>query len=355
MQSDTWDRARPLIFAGLILLAVVALSLAVIQIRQVLATLFIGVILGVTLNPFVETMARLKVPRVPAILLVYFAVGALLAIVTAYGAYEFTQQDITANVDEIRQDYDNLQQGTPLPSSGQIEQWLKSASKGATGGIAGQVLTFVSALAGIVTIMFTAVLFSITQDRSRQVVLSFFPPKNRERASEMLSKYATGLRGYVRGEAISMTTIGIITFTGLSLLGVPLAVPLAFIAFLLELLPMIGPWIALVPALAVGFTQGTWTGLEVLGLYLAIQAFESYLLTPMVHSRESEVPALLIFVSVIVGGSLMGILGALLALPIAIILHTTYFELVEPWNRRRFGEEDQGAEEPEEDREAVTA
>ena len=95
MQSDTWDRARPLIFAGLILLAVVALSLAVIQIRQVLATLFIGVILGVTLNPFVETMARLKVPRVPAILLVYFAVGALLAIVTAYGAYEFTQQDIT--------------------------------------------------------------------------------------------------------------------------------------------------------------------------------------------------------------------------------------------------------------------
>ena len=96
--------------------------------------------------------------------------------------------------------------------------------------------------------------------------------------------------------------------------------------------------IALIPAVIVGFTQGPWTGLGVLALYLAIQAFESYVLTPMVHSRESEVPAFLIFVSVVIGGALMGVLGALVALPIAIILHITYFELVKPWNRRRFGE-----------------
>ena len=338
MKSRDWDNARPIILAGTIVLAFLFLSLALFQIRQVLAVLFVGVILGVTLNPFVDAMARFRMPRIVAILTVYLAVAILLALVTAYGVYEFSRADLAGDIERVRADYDGMSEGTVLPTSDELESSLRSAGQNLLGGLAGQVFTVASVIGGIATILFTAILFSITQNRTREVFLSFVHPTHRERTGEMLWKYARGLRGYARGEIIAMTTIGLITFAGLSLLNVPLAVPLAFIAFLLELLPMIGPWIALIPAVIVGFTQGPWTGLGVLALYLAIQAFESYVLTPMVHSRESEVPAFLIFVSVVIGGALMGVLGALVALPIAIILHITYFELVKPWNRRRFGE-----------------
>lgn len=338
MSSRTWDRARPIVVAGVILFLFIFLFMLAVQIRQILAVLFLGVIVGVTLNPFVDVMARFKVPRVGAILLVYLFVAALLAMVTAYGVYQASQQDFVGELDQIRSDYDSMVQGTGLPSSNDIEDGVRSAAQDWVGGLAGRVMTVVSAFVGVVTILFTAILFSITQNRMRELLLDFFAPDRRERAEEMLGKYAKGLRGYARGEIIAMTTIGVVTFIGLTIIGVPLAVPLAFIAFLFELFPMIGPWIALIPALIVGFTQGTWVGLQVLGLYLVIQAFESYILTPMVHSRESEVPAFLIFGSVLFGGALMGILGALVALPVAILLHITYFELVRPWNRRRFGE-----------------
>jgi predicted PurR-regulated permease PerM len=338
MTAEDWNRARPIIAAGLVLLGVVILALAALQIRQVLAVLFLGLILGITLNPFVEVMARRKVPRVAAILLVYLAVAAVLAAIVAYAVFEASNEDFAGNIDRVREDYDSLQEGTFLPSSDEIERGLRDASKGALGGLGGQLLTVASAFAGIVTIMFVAILFSVTQDRLREVVLSFVPPGGRGRAGDLMDKFAVDLRGYARGEITAMTLIGVVTFVGLSIIGVPLAVPLAFIAFLFELLPMIGPWLALIPALAIGFTQGMWTGILVLVLYLGIQAFESYVVTPLVHGRASDVPALLLFVAVAIGGALMGILGALIALPLAVLLHTTYFEVVQPWNERRFGE-----------------
>lgn len=350
MDSQTWANARPIALAGTIVLGVLFLCMALFQVRQVLAVLFVGVILGVTLNPFVDAMSRFRVPRVVAILIVYLAVAALLAVVVAYGVYEFSREDFGSDIDRVRADYNEIRRDTILPTSNELEGTLTTAGKNLLGGLAGQVFTIASVVGGIATILFTAILFSITQNRSRDVFLSFIHPRHRDQAEAMLGKYARGLRGYARGEAIAMTTIGAITFVGLSLLDIPLAVPLAFFAFLLELLPMIGPWIALIPAVVVGFTQGAWTGVAVLGLYLAIQAFESYILTPMVHSRESEVPAFLIFVAVVIGGSLMGVLGALVALPVAILAHITYFELVRPWNLRRFGESTQVTDGPSEER-----
>jgi len=119
---------------------------------------------------------------------------------------------------------------------------------------------------------------------------------------------------------------------------VDFALILAFIAFLMEAVPMIGPWIAFIPAFAVALTDSTWTAIQVSILFLGIQAFENYFVTPVIHGRGSEVPAMLIFVALLVGGALMGIMGALVALPAAVCIHVLFMELVVPLAREQVGE-----------------
>ena len=153
MKSRDWDNARPIILAGTIVLAFLFLSLALFQIRQVLAVLFVGVILGVTLNPFVDAMARFRVPRIVAILTVYLAVAILLALVTAYGVYEFSRADLAGDIERVRADYDGMSEGTVLPTSDELESSLRSAGQNLLGGLAGQVFTVASVIGGIATIL----------------------------------------------------------------------------------------------------------------------------------------------------------------------------------------------------------
>lgn len=338
MTSDVWERARPIVLAGIVLISFTALGLLAFQLRDVLLVLFLGIVLGVTLNPFTEFMRRFRVPRVGAILVVYGLVALLLVGVGIYAGLQIADQDYGAELDEIRRDYEDLRAGTDLPTAQEVEDALIDVGERVLSGLAGQVFSFISAIVGLVSILFTAILFSTTQDRLRDVTLSFFPPDLRDNVDQLLHKYAVGLRGFARGELIAMVTIGAVTFIGLSLLGVRLAAVLAFFAFLMELLPIIGPWIAFIPALVISLTQGPWMAVQVSILYLGIQMFENYVVTPLVHSRETEVPALLIFVAITVGGAMMGILGALIALPVAVILRITYIEVIKPWNQKRYNE-----------------
>jgi predicted PurR-regulated permease PerM len=346
MDSETWRATRPIALAGLLLLGTLLALLIILQLRQLLAVIFLGFVLGITLNPFVEFMSRYRVPRVAAILFIYLVTALLLAGFMTYAAYEISTTDFETELDDLRADYDELREGTPLPRSQRVEEGIQDAGSRVLNGVAGQVPAIVSAFGAMATVLFTAVMFSITQARMRDVGLSFIRPEHRPRAEQYLSRLAIGIRGYVRGEAISMLVIGVVTYIGLMLLGIKLAAVLAFIAFIFELLPMIGPWIAFIPALAVSLTDGFWAAVQVTLLYAGIQAFESYVVLPLVHGRHSEMPALLIFVAVAIGGVLMGVLGALIALPLAVILYITYFEFVQPWNERRF-HEDEFEDEPE--------
>jgi predicted PurR-regulated permease PerM len=171
----------------------------------------------------------------------------------------------------------------------------------------------------------------------RVIALSFASPHQRPDFEAVLDKVAVGLRGFMRGEAIAMVIIGVVTYIGLTIIGIRLPLLLAFLAFLLEVLPLLGPWLAFFPALAIAATHGVWAMVAVSLLYLGIQAFENYIVTPMVHARESQMPAMLIFTALLIGGGLMGLMGALIALPAAVILHILFFEVLMPWNDRRLG------------------
>ena len=304
--------------AGLAILGVVLLVLLAIQLRQILAVLFIGVVLGVSLNPLVSLLGRARLPEVAAVLLVYFATEGL-----------------DLQLEQIRSEYDGFQKGTSLPTSNNIEAALRDAAGGAASGAIGKAVSFVSGVLYFFTVLFTALLFTVTQDRMRTLVLSFVETQSRSEVERVLHVLAHRLRRFMVGEFIAMLAIGVTAYVGLLIIGIKFPLILGFLAFLSEVLPLIGPWIAFIPAFAIALTQGVWPAIAVALLYLLILGFENYVVTPVVHGHESQMPALLILVAILTGGTLMGALGALVALPVAVIAHTLFFEVVVPWNERR--------------------
>jgi predicted PurR-regulated permease PerM len=338
VDGDSWRMVRTLALAGIIVVIFIAAMMVAVQMRMILAVLFLGIVIGVALNPITETLNRLKVPRLATVLIVYLAVFGLLA-----GAIYFaTLQvgDLDFQLAELRGSYDQLAEDYGLPDSEQVEASAGELLGGFGAGFIGQAFGVLTGLLYIFTILVTAALFSVTQDRMRDAVLSFVHPRKREDVEAVMHKLADGMRGYVTGQFVTMLAVGLITYIGLLIIGVDAPLLLALFAFIFELLPMIGPWIAFLPAFAVALTDGFWTALQVSFLYLAIQQIESYIIAPLVYGNRARVPGLLILSALLLGGSLMGVLGAIAALPLAVCLHILFFEVVVPWNERRFAQVD---------------
>jgi len=325
---------------GAAVLGVVLLVMLLLELRTLIAVLFLGVIVGLALSPVAEQLNRWRVPKVIAVLAVYLVIAGLLALFVWYAAIELTDEfsELEDRVEELRADYDEWAQDRGWPISDDAGEFLSDNGSGFANNAVSQAFNIAGSLFYVFTIFFVGLLFTISKDRMRGMAMSLLEPGQRERTEEILDKLGHRLRRYVLAELATMFVVGGLTYAGLTLLGIRFPLILATIAFLLEMLPTIGPWLAYIPALAVALTQGWEEALKVSALYLGIQAAENYLIVPLVHGREAEMPALLIIVAILVGGALMGVLGALIALPVAVILQTLFLDVFVPWRRRKIEE-----------------
>lgn len=166
-------------------------------------------------------------------------------------------------------------------------------------------------------IVITLVLFIAFQfDLYRAGVLRLVPPRQRERAGDVLDDLSRTLSLWLIGRIIAMLVITVMSVIGLWILGVPLALVLALIAGFLNFIPNIGPIAAAVPAGLLALLQGPSTLLWVIALYTFIQVVESYLLTPYIQQKAIDMPPAILIVTQVVMGVLLGFLGLLLATPL---------------------------------------
>ena len=147
-------------------------------------------------------------------------------------------------------------------------------------------------------------------------------PSIRPRGDQVVQACARTLRDWLVAQLLAMSAVGILTALGLWLAGVPLALALGLIAGLLAFVPNIGPIIAIVPALLMAFPEGVTTLLIVLVNYMGVQALESYIITPLVQQEKVSLPPVLVISTQLLFGVLFGILGLMLASPIAAVAMT---------------------------------
>ncbi len=154
-------------------------------------------------------------------------------------------------------------------------------------------------------------------ERLLELFLHIIPSKEKGRVKDLMKEIAVVTGKYIRGNVFISLICGVVVFVGLSLLHVPYALPLAVFAAVLDLLPLVGQTIGAIPAVLIGFSVSPLTGLFVIILHLLYQQAENAIISPVIYNKALNLFPAVSFLAVIIGGSLFGILGAFLALPVA--------------------------------------
>jgi predicted PurR-regulated permease PerM len=197
----------------------------------------------------------------------------------------------------------------------QVQPLLKS--------LAGSSLTiFSSSLAAILNLLFVAILtiMLLAQPTSyRRVFIALFPSFYRRRVSGILTECEESLGKWFGGAILSMLVVAALSFIGLIVLGIPLALAQAILAGLLNFIPNVGPTLSVVIPMAIALLDEPWKAIAIFVIYLLIQQFESNFLTPYIMSQQVALLPAITLVSQIFFTTFFGFLGLLLALPLTVV------------------------------------
>ncbi|OGG08014.1 hypothetical protein A3D05_00655 [Candidatus Gottesmanbacteria bacterium RIFCSPHIGHO2_02_FULL_40_24] len=288
------------------------------QIAEIISWLFISFILMSAFKPMVDGLEKYRIPRVLGIILIY--IGLILVIIFAGSTILPPLVNQTLNLAERLPSYLNilLPQADidPRSFSQQITTLGENIFKVSLG-----IFNNIVALFTIFVITFYLTLERKNLDAYLQQVLGDGPG---ETVITVIKKVEERLGAWVRGQLALLLSIGIFTYIGLVLLGIPFALPLAILAGILEIIPNIGPILASLPAIIVSFTVSSLHPVFMIILYFAIQQLENQIVVPIVMSRVVGVPPLVTILAILVGLKIGGIGGAVLAVPIVVTVETVF-------------------------------
>jgi predicted PurR-regulated permease PerM len=173
------------------------------------------------------------------------------------------------------------------------------------------------AIANVLIVVFFAVFMAAQPKPYVEGFLFLVPRRRRNRAREVLYEIGNVLRRWLVGQSLLAVCVALLTGVGLALLGAPFAVALGLVAGLMEFVPYIGPFVAAVPAILVGFGDGPQLALKIALLFLAIQMIESYVLAPLIQHKAVHLPPAAILFAQVLMGAIVGALGVAVATPLA--------------------------------------
>jgi len=179
----------------------------------------------------------------------------------------------------------------------------------------------------VVTTLFFSFYLTIEEGFIRNTLGYFLNEKDALRAAILIEKTEKRLGGWLLGEFTLMVVIGCMTYVGLALLGFRYALPLSIIAGLLEVVPNIGPVFSTIPAIIVGVAQAPILGVAAVVLYFTVQQLENHLIVPYVMKKTVGLSPIITLVALVIGGQLFGVLGMILAIPLALFLETLLTEI----------------------------
>ena len=308
--------------------------------RGALPAFFIGLALAFVLDPAVTFLARRGVPRWAGVLVMYAALVAVIWGIVAYALPPITQQarelveqlpQLGAAVGDLEQALIDWYEGLPLPEDlrSLIDEQLAASGQALADFLSGLLAPTLTALLRAATFLLGLVvipvwLFFVLKDRDRftRSVAGAMPPSWRADVENALALLGRVGGRWVRGQLLLGLSVFVATVIGLGLLTVvgftefgQFTLILALIAGVLEWLPIIGPIVAAVPAILIGLSIGLPAAIAAAILYTGIQQLENHILVPKVMGDAVDLHPAVMIMSLVIGGALFGIGGAILAAP----------------------------------------
>lgn len=303
-------------------LAILAGIWLVLQIRDILFLVFIAFLLMTAIYPLVAWLEKIRLPRAVSILLVYVVVLGLLGVAIGSAIPGIVSQTSTlaATLPEVTSKvlpYWNVDIRTMTQQIGPLSENVLQVTLGIFSNL---VTTF--------TVLVFTFYFILERGRAESTLTDLFGTTIGKQATDILRVIERKLGYWVRGELLLMTIIGVLTYIGLTLLHIDFALPLAIIAGLLEIVPMIGPVISAVPAVLLALAVSPILALSVAILYFAIQQLENNVFVPLIMKRSVGLSPIITILALMIGARFGGLIGAILAVPTVVVLQVLFTTLV---------------------------
>jgi predicted PurR-regulated permease PerM len=326
-----------------------------VRLREVVIQLLLAVIVAAGMTPLVDRIAQPRdlgiggrtwtPPRALVVLMLYLLLLATIGVIGALVAPPVVDdiEDLISRLpdyaasfqawlDTAPQQYPFLA-GFNLDFDQELGDQLRALSA-QLAAILGQTANLVRVLFGVlggalngILVLVLALYITQDSDRIQRYLVGFLPPDRQEQAMRVSARIGDRLGGWLRGQILLSAIIGTITLVGLSVIGVRYAVVLALIAAIGEAIPLVGPIISAVPAIAVALFQSPLQGLLTLVLYILVQQLENHLVVPKVMERAVALHPLAVIIALLAGSQLLGVTGAILSVPVTAALSVVLSEV----------------------------
>lgn len=319
--------------------------------RDLVMIVVTSVILASSVEPGIKFLSRLRIHRIPSVLLVYLSVAVLFfgLIIGFVPPIVNEAADITQKLPSMLQSVDKNVLGDKGILTGALSvnkaggvssinlglQDLVGKISGVSGASQGIIGTITAVFSGIFSFVLVVVLsfyFAMQERGIENFLRVIIPFGNEEYAINLWERSKTKIGKWMQGQLLLGVLIFVLVYLGLTIFGVPYAMSLALLAGVLEIIPVFGPILSAIPGVIIAFTiGGASLAAIVAGFYLLVQQFESHLIYPLVVRKVVGVPPILVILALIIGAELGGFLGVLISVPVA----AAFMELVEDIERKK--------------------
>ncbi len=307
--------------------AIAGLLYVLYLVRDVVLLGLLAVFVAAALSGPVAVLQRLtKAPRAVAILLAYLVVIGLIVVVglivvpPLVDEIEQFVRHVPRYIDEIRNDsvlqtWDE-KYGIVAKLEGEANKLPSLLSKAAS-DLESVTIGAAESLAKTIAVLAIAFLLLLDSPRLFELAYSRMPPERADQARRLAGQAASAIGGYVAGAFAVATLAGLAAFAAMEILGIPFAVPLAVVMAFFALIPLVGSAIGAVIIAIVALFEGPGTAIAFVAFFVVYQQLETHVLGPFVYKRTVQMRPIIVILSVFAGASVLGILGALLAIPAA--------------------------------------
>jgi predicted PurR-regulated permease PerM len=309
----------------------------ILRAGSVIVLIVVSLFIAFGLSPVVEWLRRRGVRRRYAVLLVALGFLAALALfvlaiapvvadqvatLTKNAPAWFDQLLHNRQIERWDRQYDIVSKAQDYVTSGKITQGL-------FGGVLGVSLAILAALGNAFIVIVLTLYFLATLDTVKHGLYRLAPASRRERVASLGDRILDGIGGYVSGAFLVAMCAGITSLIFLFFVGLgEYAVALAVVVAILDVIPMIGATLGAVIVSAIGFATDVQIGIACIIFYLVYQQLENYVIYPRVMSKSVDIPGSVTVIAALVGASLLGVIGALLAIPTAAAILLLVREVV---------------------------
>jgi predicted PurR-regulated permease PerM len=311
------------------------------QVTPIYLPIILAVILAFILAPLVERLCCLRLwpahrhlPRGLAVALTILAAAAVFAVtvgfifspfVREFNNFVFNLPTLIERIQSITGAIGMKAQSLELPANVQTMVDRVLAGAASYGVQLGQraltsTVNFASKVVELVVVPVLTYYFLKDWRKLKESVLTVLPPAGRPRGTVIVEEMATVISGYIRGQVVISVIMGLLAFVGMYFLGVEYPLVLGLLAALTETIPIIGPIIGAAPAVFLAYLGSPALAVKVAVFFLIIHQLENHVIVPKVMGRSIDLHPVAVIISLLIGGQLMGIVGMMLAVPVAALL-----------------------------------